>query len=474
MELRQTKIVATLGPATDSDHEMRRLIEKGLNVVRVNLSHGTGEDHRKRIELVRKHAELLNQPVGILADLQGPKIRITRFKDDRIILEEGKKFRLDVDMDENAGTRKRVGVTYKDLPRDVKLGDVLVVDDGNIVLKVTEVLDPVVTTEVLVGGELSNSKGINRRGGGLTAASLTPKDHQDIRLAGELEVDYMAVSFVRNAIDVNFARELLQATGCDGGIVSKIERVEAVENIDEIVEASDGVMIARGDLGIEIGDAQLPGVQKRLIKVARNRNRFVITATQMMTSMVTSTTPTRAEVLDVANAVLDGTDSIMLSQESAIGRHPAKVVAAVNRICRGSESTDRTMDRLERGGDQFSGTEEAVAMAAMYTARHYDITAILALTESGSTAKWLSQTLSGIPIYALTSHASTQRRVTMFRGVHPVNFQMKMDSEVPIEHQAVSDFLERGLIEEGDMLIVTRGELAGVKGGTNTMKIITV
>ena len=474
MALRQTKIVATLGPATDSDHEMRRLIEKGLNVVRVNLSHGTGEDHRKRIELVRKHAELLNQPVGILADLQGPKIRITRFKDDRIILEEGKKFRLDVDMDENAGTRKRVGVTYKDLPRDVKLGDVLVVDDGNIVLKVTEVLDPVVTTEVLVGGELSNSKGINRRGGGLTAASLTPKDHQDIRLAGELEVDYLAVSFVRNAIDVNFARELLQATGCDGGIVSKIERVEAVENIDEIVEASDGVMIARGDLGIEIGDAQLPGVQKRLIKVARNRNRFVITATQMMTSMVTSTTPTRAEVLDVANAVLDGTDSIMLSQESAIGRHPAKVVAAVNRICRGSESTDRTMDRLERGGDQFSGTEEAVAMAAMYTARHYDITAILALTESGSTAKWLSQTLSGIPIYALTSHASTQRRVTMFRGVHPVNFQMKMDSEVPIEHQAVSDFLERGLIEEGDMLIVTRGELAGVKGGTNTMKIITV
>ena len=474
MELRQTKIVATLGPATDSDHEMKRLIEKGLNVVRVNLSHGTGDEHRKRIELVRKHAEWLNQPVGILADLQGPKIRITRFKDDRIILEEGKKFKLDVDMDENAGTRKRVGVTYKDLPRDVKLGDVLVVDDGNIVLKVTEVLDPVITTEVLVGGELSNSKGINRRGGGLTAASLTPKDHQDIRLAGELDVDYLAVSFVRNAIDVNFARELLQATGCDGGIVSKIERVEAVENIDEIVEASDGVMIARGDLAIEIGDAQLPGVQKRLIKVARNRNRFVITATQMMTSMVTNTTPTRAEVLDVANAVLDGTDSIMLSQESAIGKHPAKVVAAVNRICRGSESTDRTMDRLERGGDQFSGTEEAVAMAAMYTARHYDITAILALTESGSTAKWLSQTLSGIPIFALTSHASTQRRVTMFRGVHPVNFQMNMDSEVPIEHQAVSDILERGFIEKGDMLIVTRGELAGVKGGTNTMKIITV
>ncbi len=474
MELRQTKIVATLGPATDSDHEMQRIIEKGLNVVRVNLSHGKHDDHRKRIALVRKHAALLNKPVGILADLQGPKIRISRFKDGKINLQEGKEFKLDVDMDESAGTKKRVGVTYKNLPRDAKLGDILVVDDGNIVLKVTEVLDPVITTEVLVGGELSDSKGINRQGGGLTAESLTPKDHQDIRFAGEIDVDYMAVSFVRNAVDVNIARELLLATGCEGGIVSKIERVEAVENFDEIVEASDGVMIARGDLAVEIGDAQLPGVQKRLIKAARNRNRFVITATQMMTSMVTSTTPTRAEVLDVANAVLDGTDSIMLSQESAIGKHPAKVVAAVNRICRGSESTDRTMDRVERADDQFSGTEEAVGMAAMYTARHYDITAILSLTESGSTAKWLSQSLSGIPIYALTSHASTQRRVTMFRGVHPVDFEMNEDSDIAIEHQAVSEFLDRGIIKKGDILIVTRGEVTGIKGGTNTMKIITV
>ncbi|MDE0309814.1 MAG: pyruvate kinase [Acidiferrobacterales bacterium] len=474
MVLRQTKIVATLGPATDSDREMKRLIEKGLNVVRVNLSHGTGDDHRKRIELVRKHASLLNRPIGILADLQGPKIRITRFIDGQVILQEGEKFELDAELEEGAGTGKRVGVTYKNLPRDVKLGDVLVIDDGNIVLRVTEVLDPVITTEVLVGGPLSDSKGINRQGGGLTAESLTPKDHQDIRLAGDIDVDYLAVSFVRNAVDVNFARELLRATGCEGGIVSKIERVEAVENFDEIVEASDGVMIARGDLAVEIGNAQLPGVQKRLIKAARKCNRFVITATQMMTSMITNTTPTRAEVLDVANAVLDGTDSVMLSQESAVGKHPAKVVATVNRICRGSESTDPAVDRLERSEEQFSGTEEAVGMATMYTARHFDVTAILSLTESGSTAKWLSQTLSGIPIYALTSHASTQRRVTMFRGVHPVDFEMDKDSDVPIEHQAVSEFLDRGIIEKGDILIVTRGEVTGIKGGTNTMKIITV
>ena len=474
MILRQTKIVATLGPATDSDEEMSRLIKKGLDVARVNFSHGSADEHRWRIELVRKHAEEQQRAVAVLADLQGPKIRITKFKDGKILIKEGDPFELDVEMDDDAGVQDRVGVTYKSLPKDVKLGDVLIVDDGNIVLEVTEVLDPVIKTVVLVGGELSNSKGINRQGGGLTASSLTPKDHQDIRVAGELDVDYLAVSFVRNAVDVSFARELLRVTGCQGGIVSKIERAEAVDKIEEIVDVSDGIMIARGDLAVEIGDAQLPGVQKMLAKVARRRNRFVITATQMMTSMVTQTTPTRAEVLDVANAVLDGTDAIMLSQESAIGKHPAKVVAAVDRICRGSESTDRSIDRIERGDDQFSSTEEAVAMATMYTARHYEVTAILALTESGSTAKWLSQSLSGIPIYAVTPHAWTQRRVTAFRGVHPISFNMNKKSDKPIEVQAVKKILEDKIIKKGDLLLVTRGELAGVQGGTNTMKIIMV
>ena len=474
MVLRQTKIVATLGPATDSDREMRRLIEKGLNIARVNFSHGDPEEHKRRIELVRRHADKLNTPVGILADLQGPKIRITRFKDNKIILNEGDKFELDVEMDEYVGTQQRVGVTYKNLPKDVKLDDVLIIDDGNIVLRVTQVLDPVIKTEVLVGGELSNSKGINRRGGGLTAASLTSKDHQDIRLAGELDIDYLAVSFVRNAIDVSFARELLRVTGCQAGIVSKIERVEAVKNFEEIVIASDGIMIARGDLAVEIGDAKLPGVQKILAKQSRQHNRFVITATQMMNSMVISATPTRAEVLDVANAVLDGTDAVMLSQESAIGKHPAKVVAALDRICRGSEPTDRSMDRIEKGLDQYSTSEEAVAMATMYTARHYDIAAIVAMTESGSTAKWLSQSLSGIPIFAVTPHARTHRRVTAFRGVHPVSFEADEKSDQPIERQAARMLVERGIIKKGDSLLVTRGEQMGVQGGTNTMKIISV
>ena len=474
MILRQTKIVATLGPATDTDEEMSRLIRKGLDVARVNFSHGLADEHRRRIKLVRKHAAEQQRAVAVLADLQGPKIRITKFRDGKIFLKEGEPFEFDVEMDDDAGVQDRVGVTYKSLPKDVKLGDVLIIDDGNIVLEVTEVLDPVIKTVVLVGGELSNSKGINRQGGGLTAASLTPKDHQDIRVAGELDVDYLAVSFVRNAVDVSFARELLRVTGCQGGIVSKIERTEAVDRIEEIVDASDGIMIARGDLAVEIGDAQLPGVQKMLVKVARRRNRFVITATQMMTSMVTQSTPTRAEVLDVANAVLDGTDAIMLSQESAIGKHPAKVVAAVDRICRGSESTDRSIDRIERGDDQFSSTEEAVAMATMYTARHYEVAAILALTESGSTAKWLSQSLSGIPIYAVTPHAWTQRRVTMFRGVHPISFNINEQSDKPIEVQAVKKFLEDKIIKKGDLLLMTRGERTGVQGGTNTMKIVMV
>ena len=474
MVLRQTKIVATLGPSTDSDHEMSRLVAKGMDVARVNFSHGDSDDHRKRIELVRKHAAEQRRAIGILADLQGPKIRITRFKDQKILLEEGARFVLNVELDEHSGDMEQVGVTYKNLPKDVKLGDILIVDDGNIVLEVTEVLDPLVKTKVLVGGELSNSKGINRQGGGLTAASLTPKDHQDIRTAGDFDIDYLAVSFVRNAIDVSFARELLSVTGCQSGIISKIERVEAVKNIEEIVDASDGIMIARGDLAVEIGDAQLPGVQKRLIDVARRRNRFVITATQMMTSMIQSLNPTRAEVLDVANAVLDGTDAIMLSQESAVGKHPAKVVAAVNRICRGSESTNLQTDRIERREEQFSNTEEAVAMATMFTARHYNVSAILALTESGSTAKWLSQKLSGIPIYAVTPHARTERRVTLFRGVHPISFDVDRNLDLPIEIQTIEELRRRKIVKNGDLLLVTRGDETGVTGGTNTMKILPV
>lgn len=473
MKLRQTKIVATLGPATDDRAVLERLISKGVNVVRLNFSHGDIALHRERIEMVRECAQLQNRAIGILADLQGPKIRTARFRDRKVELEQGAEFVLNAELGAGDGTVEEVGVTYRNLPRDVTLGDILVVDDGNIVLKVTKVLDPKVYTEVLVGGALSDSKGINRRGGGLTAASLTGKDHQDIRYAGELDVDYLAVSFVRNAVDVQIARELLQAAGCSAGIIAKIERAEAVTNMETIIDASDGIMIARGDLAVEIGDAQLPGVQKRLIRIARERNRLTITATQMMQSMIASAQPTRAEVLDVANAVLDGTDSVMLSEESAVGKHPSKVVSALDRICRGSELTGWELAMSTETREQFTNAEEAVATAAVHTARYFNIVAIVALTESGSTAKWLSRALAGIPIYAVSNHEKTHNRVTLFRGVHPINFQFDLESDVPMDRQVVSELLERSEIEPGARLIITKGDVVGEEGGTNTMKIVT-
>lgn len=470
---RQTKIVATLGPATDKPEVMEAMIRAGVDVVRVNFSHGDREEHAERIELVREISRKLNKSIGVLADLQGPKIRIARFIDKQIELRAGDEFQLNVDLDDNTGTETAVGVTYKELARDVKMDDILMLDDGNIILKVIDVFDPIITTEVVFGGILSDSKGINRQGGGLTAESLTSKDHQDIRTAGSMDVDYLAVSFVRNAVDVNVARELLRAANCNGGIISKIERVEAVERVDEIVEASDGIMIARGDLAVEIGDAQLPGVQKRLIGIARDRNRLVITATQMMQSMIENTQPTRAEVLDVANAVLDGTDAVMLSQESAVGRHPPIVVAAVDRICRGSEQTEISVKARDRKSEQYQNAEEAVAMATMFTASNFDITAILALTESGATAKWLSRTISGIPIFAVTPHSHTLRRVRLFRGVEPISYDVDAKSNVPVVEQVLNEFLQRGILSKGDRLIVTMGAMVGVAGGTDTMRIIT-
>ena len=471
---RQTKIIATLGPATDDSEQLEKLIDSGLNMVRLNFSHDDAEKHVQRAQQVRECVARKNRAIGILADLQGPKIRLTRFKDGKVTLKEGDEFKLNVELGEDDGTEEQVGVTYKDLPKDVKLDDVLMLDDGNVVLRVKSVLFPVIYTEVVVGGDLSNAKGLNRQGGGLTAESLTTKDHQDIRTIGKMDVDYLAVSFVRSAVDVNTARELLRAAGCNAGIISKIERLEALENIDEILDASDGIMIARGDLAVEIGDARLPGVQKNLIRSAREKNRLAITATQMMLSMLEHTQPTRAEVLDVANAVLDGTDAVMLSQESAVGKHPSKVVAALDRICRGSEDNDWTVDLSNGMREQYVNAEEAIAISAMYTARYFNIAAIVALTESGSTAKWLSRTLSGIPIYAVSSHTKTHRRVTLFRGVHPVNFAFDLNSEARPGQQVVAELLEREILKKGDRVILTKGDMMGVQGATNTMKIISV
>jgi pyruvate kinase len=471
---RRTKIVATLGPATDTPETMEALVRAGVDVVRLNLSHGEPRDHRHRIQLIRAAAQAAAKDVGVLADLQGPKIRIEKFRGGRVNLKDGDPFVLDAQLADNAGTAEAVGLSYKALPHDVKAGDLLVLGDGEISLRVEKVVGVRILCRVENGGELSDHKGVNRQGGGLSAKALTDKDLHDIKLAAELGVDYLAVSFPRDANDIEHARKLLQATGSKAGIISKIERTEAITNLDGIIQASDAVMIARGDLAVEIGDAELPGIQKHIIRRARDLNRVVITATQMMESMIHSPVPTRAEVLDVANAVLDGTDAVMLSAETAAGKYPVKTVEAMARVCEGAERQRMSPGSQQRLDRHFGRVDEAIAMAVMYTANHMDVKAIIALTESGSTALWMSRISSGIPIYAMTRHEATRRRVTLYRGVYPVSFDVMHTNPDHVLKSAGDELKKRAIVKEGDFVICTKGEFSGVTGGTNSLKILRV
>ncbi len=471
--LRRTKIVATLGPATDDPEVLDAMIAAGLDVARINFSHGTPDDHRRRVAMVRERATAAGHAIGVLMDLQGPKIRIERFAQGAVDLVEGAHFALDITLEPDAGDVSQVGVAYKDLPADVVPGDTLLLDDGAIMLTVVDVNETRIETRVAVGGTLSNNKGINRHGGGLSATALTDKDHEDIRLAAELAADYLALSFPRDASDVEMARALLMQAGGEARIVAKIERTEAVHNAEAIINASDAIMVARGDLGVELGDAEVPGVQKRLIRMARLRDRVVITATQMLQSMVESPIPTRAEVSDVANAVMDGTDAVMLSAETATGHNPVKAVAAMDRICRSAERQREVTTASYRTDEPFHRVDEAIAMAAMYAANHLPVRAIAAMTESGDTPLWMSRVSSGIPVYAMTPHEGTRRRVTLYRGVYPV------PCAVPSEHAAanrlaIEELKKRGAVEDGDLVIITKGDLMGLHGGTNALKIVRV
>ncbi len=477
--MRRTKIIATMGPATDTPESVEAMIRAGVDVVRLNFSHGNIEDHKKRAQMVRNASDKLGWTVGILGDLQGPKIRIDRFIDGKVIIKPGDSFILDAAFDKDLGTSERVGIAYKDLPRDVYKGDDLMLDDGRIVLKVTDVIDNTeIHTKVIVGGELSNNKGINKRGGGISAEALSDKDKDDIKAAAEIGVDFLAVSFPRDAADLVYARELLKDAGSNAAIVAKVERAEAVEQptLDAIIEASDVIMVARGDLGVEIGDANLPLMQKKLIKRARKMNRAVITATQMMETMTENTIPTRAEVFDVANAVMDGTDAVMLSGETATGKHPDKVVAAMASICVEAEQASTAKQSGHRLGSKFERIDEGIAMATMYAANHMDVKGIGALTESGSTALWMSRMSSGIPIYAMTTHKATCRRVSIYRGVYPVWIHEKLTSPREANRLVVEHLLEENIVSNGDLVIITKGDLvgSGTDGGTNQMKIIRV
>jgi pyruvate kinase len=474
--LRRTKIVATVGPATDDIAVLTEMMRAGLDVVRLNASHGTVEDRRRRLGMVRQAADEANKCIGVLLDLGGPKIRIESFRDKKVMLQEGRAFTLDTALDPKAGTVDEVGCAYKDLPKDVSPGDTLLLGDGQIVLGVEKVSGTRIETCVRVGGELSDRKGLNRQGGGISAPAISDKDREDIRFAAEEQVDYLAVSFARDAADIEQARELVKQAGGNAGIVAKVERHEAVTNLSGIIDAADVVMVARGDLGVEMGYAELTGLQKTIIHQTRSRNRVVITATQMMESMIQNPVPTRAEVSDVANAVMDGTDAVMLSAETATGRYPVKAVEAMAEVIQGAEKYQLTHSRTRhRTEGQFKGTEEAIAMAVMYAANHLKVRAIVALTESGATPLWMSRIRSDIPIYAFTRHEPTRRRVTIYRGVYPVIFDVTRNASTGALYGALfSRLLELDLVKRKDLVILTKGELSGVQGGTNSMQILQV
>ena len=471
MSLRKTKIVATLGPSSNSREVIERMVDAGVDVVRLNFSHGTAQDHIDCAELVRTIARERRRPVGVLCDLQGPKIRIGKFENSKIYLNTGDKFVLDAEC--KLGDQDSVGLDYETLPSEVDPGTVLLLDDGRIVMTVDTIENSKIYCTVKVGGTLSNNKGINRQGGGLSAEALTAKDREDIKTAAALEADYIAISFPRSGADVQLARDLVRAAGGHASIVAKIERAEAIPALEEIIDASDVIMVARGDLGVEVGDAAVPGLQKRMIRLARAHNKLVITATQMMESMISSPIPTRAEVSDVANAVLDGTDAVMLSAETAAGQYPVEAISAMHRVCMEAEKDYDSQHLTPKFNEQFQRIDESIAMATIYTAQHLNVKAIAALTQSGSSVLWLSRSNTTVPIYALTTERDTRRKLTLYRGVYPYRIDPTGDRD-QLLLEAEEELLRRGAVRDGDLILLTIGEPIGKAGSTNTMKIVQV
>jgi pyruvate kinase len=473
--LRRTKIVATLGPASSDQKVLEQMIRAGVDLVRMNFSHGSAADHVKRAEVVRAAAAAVGRTVGILADLQGPKIRVGKFENDKIVLNKDDTFILDAEMN-GLGNQQCVGLDYKELPNDVSTGSVLLLNDGMLEFDVLSVEGSKVICKVVRGGVLSNNKGINRKGGGLTAPALTEKDMEDIKTAALIKADYLAISFPRSGDDMRFARKLMHEAGGQSLLMAKIERAEAIPALADIIDASDAIMVARGDLSVEVGDAAVPGLQKRMIKMARAKNRLVITATQMMESMITNPIPTRAEVSDVANAVLDGTDAVMLSAETAVGDYPVETIDAMVRICLNAEHQPDDQDFDRRALTQkFTRIDQSIAMSALFAASHFDVKAIVALTQSGSTALWMSRVNAGVPIFAMTPVEQTLTKVTLFSGVHPVYFpsrNVKQPAQELID--AEQKLVELGYVKDGDLVVVTVGEAVGKSGHTNTMKIVRV
>ena len=472
---RATKIVATIGPASSDLETLTQMIRAGVNVVRLNFSHGAAQDHIDRAELVRRAAAESDREIAIMADLQGPKIRVGKFEQGKINLVKGEKFILDAAC--ALGNQEIVGLDYKELPRDLHVNDVLLLNDGLIVLIVDKIVGSAIHTTVRNGGELSNNKGINRQGGGLTASALTAKDMDDIKTAMLIRADYVAVSFPKSASDMQMARQLANLAGEPFNhrpqMIAKIERAEAIPALQEILDASDGIMVARGDLAVEVGNAAVPALQKRMIKMARASNKLTITATQMMESMIVNPIPTRAEVSDVANAVLDGTDAVMTSAETASGRYPVETIEAMHAICLEAEKSEVFKLDADFLNLTFTRIDQSIAYGALFTAYHLQVKAIVALTESGSTALWMSRHDINMPIFAMTPSLSTQRKAALYRNVTPLELAQATDSD-SVLHAAQNLLLDKGFVEKGDMIVVTWGEPMGQAGGTNALKIIRI
>ena len=470
---RATKIVATLGPASSDPALLEQMILAGVNVVRLNFSHGMAQDHVDLAATVRAAAQRAGREVAIMVDLQGPKIRVGHFADGKVLLKKGAAFVLDASRTE-PGDVAGVGLDYKELPRDVREGDVLLLNDGLIVLTVVGVQGEAVHTTVTMGGELSNNKGINKQGGGLTAPALTAKDMEDIRTAMQFQADYVAVSFPKNATDMEMARQLCNVAAAEfrhkPGMIAKIERAEAIPHLEAILRASDGIMVARGDLAVEVGNAAVPALQKKMIRMARDLDKVVITATQMMESMITHPVPTRAEVSDVANAVLDGTDAVMLSAETAVGKYPLETVKQVATICAAAEAAEDAQQDANFVGRTFGQIDQSIAMGALFTAHHLGAKAIVAMTDSGATALWMSRHRIHIPIYALTPKIATQRKMAMYRNVSPLLMGTSTDRDTALE-QAEGHLKNRGIVQKDDVYAITCGEPMGAPGGTNMLKI---
>ena len=476
MTSRATKIVATLGPASSDPALLEKMIRAGVNVVRLNFSHGNAQDHVALAQLVRDVARRAGFEVAIMADLQGPKIRVGKFAEGKVMLVVGEKFILDASRTE-PGDIKGVGLDYKELPRDVKAGDLLLLNDGLIVLVVNAVRGEEVHTTVKLGGELSNNKGINKQGGGLTAPALTAKDMDDIKTAMSFQADYVAVSFPKNATDMEMARQLCNVAAAPyrhkPGLIAKIERAEAIPKLEEILLVSDGIMVARGDLAVEVGNAAVPALQKRMIKMARAADKVVITATQMMESMILNPVPTRAEVSDVANAVLDGTDAVMLSAETAVGKYPLETVEEMAKICEEAEKAEYKELEGDFSGRMFTRIDQSIAMGALFTAHHLDAKAIVALTDSGSTPLWMSRHDIRVPIYALTPRLATQRKMALYRNVRALLMDSSADRDTALS-QAEGHLLRLQIVQSGDVYAITCGEPMGAPGGTNMLKICRV